>query len=145
MLLGAVSSLLPPTNQCDTTSQNSENHNGTVAEPQVLRDYCFRAESQTAEDTKKYTSIKKYFSWPFSVWDLKFSVDNDDDSSCLWCDWHHTYIPLYIVLYSRTLEYWPSSMFFIPIFRSSFYSSFHIICLDLVSQNDMFQFKPRCF
>lgn len=73
MLRGAVSSLLPPTNQCDTTSQNSENHNGTVAEPQVLRDYCFRAESQTAEDTKNYTNVKKYFSWPFSMWDLKFS------------------------------------------------------------------------
>jgi len=58
-------------------------------------------------------------------------------------DWHHTYIPMYIVLYTRRLECRPFPMFIIPTFRRSFYSGFHM-CLDLVSQKDKSLFKPKC-
>ena len=95
---------------------------------------------------KKYTNIKKYFSQAFS---MRLEVLNSEwwrfQLSVMWhcMDWHHTYIPMYIVLYTRRLKYWPFSMFITPTFESSFYSGFQT-CLDLVSQKDKSLFKPRC-
>jgi hypothetical protein len=127
VLRGAVSSLLPPTNQCHCS---------------------FRDECQTAEYTKKITQTLKNISvdlFQCEIWSSHSGQWWRFHLSVMWhcTDWHHTYIPMYIMLYSRTLECWPSSMLFIPIF-SSFYIGFHIIYLDLVSQKDMLLFKPRC-
>ena len=99
---------------------------------------------------KNYINIKKYFSQHLAMWDFKYSQWTMMKVLVI-CDvtmhglpyWIHTYFPVYIVLYTRRLEYWPFSMFFIPSFRSSFYNGFHI-CLDLVSQKVKFLFKPRC-
>ena len=141
MLHGAVSSLLPTSNQRHTTSLNSEDLTGTAAEGLSFVGLFLRRQIPDCRVYQKnYTNITKYFSQPFSMrlgsshsgcWRFQLSV--------MWhcMDWHHTYIPMYIVLYTRRLEYWPFSMFIIPTFRSSFYSGFHYVFGPSVPQKQV--------
>jgi len=82
MLHGAVSSLLPTSNQCHTTSLNSEDLNSTAAEALSPRLFQQRQIPDCRIHKKNYTNIKKYFSQPFSV-RLELLIVDDEGSSCL--------------------------------------------------------------
>jgi len=103
MLHGAVSILLPTSNQRHTTPLNSEDLSGTAAEALSLVGlFLHRQIPECRVHKKNYTNIKNYISQPFSMRLDVLTVD-DEGSSCLWCDTARTdNIPihqLYIVLY----------------------------------------------